>query len=119
MGTATAMPANQRAPEPGVLEAIQHATDELLHRHETNVGLITHLLATALGLDETVAAEMSYAGSLHDVGRRAIADDLFSKVGPLNRRDAEEICRSEEHTSELQSLMRISYAVFCLKKKNQ
>src|SRR3546814_9736184 len=30
------------------------------------------------------------------------------------------ICvRSEEHTSELQSLMRISYAVFCLKKKNK
>src|SRR3546814_1150844 len=27
--------------------------------------------------------------------------------------------RSEEHTSELQSLVRISYAVFCLKKKNQ
>src|SRR3546814_6311956 len=27
--------------------------------------------------------------------------------------------KSEEHTSELQSLMRISYAVFCLKKKNQ
>src|SRR3546814_8727816 len=31
----------------------------------------------------------------------------------------EEVSRSEEHTSELQSLMRISYAVFCLKKKNQ
>src|SRR3546814_4524796 len=29
------------------------------------------------------------------------------------------LARSEEHTSELQSLMRISYAVFCLKKKNQ
>src|SRR3546814_2699002 len=29
-----------------------------------------------------------------------------------------QIARSEEHTSELQSLMRISYAVFCLKKKN-
>src|SRR3546814_7955752 len=29
------------------------------------------------------------------------------------------IVRSEEHTSELQSLMRISYAVFCLKKKTQ
>src|SRR3546814_14000536 len=29
-----------------------------------------------------------------------------------------DILRSEEHTSELQSLMRISYAVFCLKKKN-
>src|SRR3546814_3408035 len=32
---------------------------------------------------------------------------------------AEHQCRSEEHTSELQSLMRISYAVFCLKKKTQ
>src|SRR3546814_5405036 len=31
----------------------------------------------------------------------------------------ERIARSEEHTSELQSLMRISYAVFCLKKKKQ
>src|SRR3546814_1984030 len=31
---------------------------------------------------------------------------------------AKGIDRSEEHTSELQSLMRISYAVFCLKKKN-
>src|SRR3546814_4116787 len=30
---------------------------------------------------------------------------------------AQEVTRSEEHTSELQSLMRISYAVFCLKKK--
>src|SRR3546814_5988402 len=29
------------------------------------------------------------------------------------------LLRSEEHTSELQSLMRISYAVFCLKKKNR
>src|SRR3546814_3936094 len=32
--------------------------------------------------------------------------------------EAEMPTRSEEHTSELQSLMRISYAVFCLKKKN-
>src|SRR3546814_9885852 len=35
---------------------------------------------------------------------------------PLQRRGGAD--RSEEHTSELQSLMRISYAVFCLKKKN-
>src|SRR3546814_10120033 len=32
---------------------------------------------------------------------------------------AEGVERSEEHTSELQSIMRISYAVFCLKKKNK
>src|SRR3546814_5833650 len=38
----------------------------------------------------------------------------------LRRGDVEVLAvdRSEEHTSELQSLMRISYAVFCLKKKN-
>src|SRR3546814_1920779 len=35
-----------------------------------------------------------------------------------NRRRERIPARSEEHTSELQSLMRISYAVFCLKKKN-
>src|SRR3546814_10475172 len=34
-------------------------------------------------------------------------------------RRSERTFRSEEHTSELQSLMRISYAVFCLKKKKQ
>src|SRR3546814_7368324 len=44
---------------------------------------------------------------------------------PLNERhtkfllELRELPRSEEHTSELQSLMRISYAVFCLKKKQQ
>src|SRR3546814_10278720 len=38
--------------------------------------------------------------------------------GPLGDREMREfLARSEEHTSELQSLMRISYAVFCLKKK--
>src|SRR3546814_2704466 len=36
------------------------------------------------------------------------------------RHDGGSVCeRSEEHTSELQSLMRISYAVFCLKKKRE
>src|SRR3546814_6299255 len=41
----------------------------------------------------------------------------FREFRPLRRSDASS--RSEEHTSELQSLMRISYAVFCLKKKKQ
>src|SRR3546814_3607947 len=39
------------------------------------------------------------------------------KGGGLERAEGREQARSEEHTSELQSLMRISYAVFCLKKK--
>src|SRR3546814_1115099 len=36
---------------------------------------------------------------------------------PRNEKGPSSVTRSEEHTSELQSLMRISYAVFCLKKK--
>src|SRR3546814_8883122 len=50
-------------------------------------------------------------GSSHD---RTI-DSSVSRVGSSNA----EYTRSEEHTSELQSLLRISYAVFCLKKKNK
>src|SRR3546814_2950558 len=52
------------------------------------------------------------------------AAQLFTELNELRRStftlaDVESITglRSEEHTSELQSLMRISYAVFCLKKK--
>src|SRR3546814_10505769 len=56
-----------------------------------------------------------------DVSPRAVA---LLNVPRGERGDAAEMRekvqgRSEEHTSELQSLMRISYAVFCLKKKKQ
>src|SRR3546814_1507306 len=37
---------------------------------------------------------------------------------PLSHSARTSLCRSEEHTSELQSLMRISYAVFCLEQKS-
>src|SRR3546814_3366665 len=40
-------------------------------------------------------------------------------VHPAGCADADAVVRSEEHTSELQSLMRISYAVFCLTKKKR
>src|SRR3546814_2928096 len=43
--------------------------------------------------------------------------DIVDAAAPRNERQAG--ARSEEHTSELQSLMRISYAVFCLKKKHR
>src|SRR3546814_10320828 len=51
--------------------------------------------------------------------------ETMSELWPRRSKDAvvktpeEALTRSEEHTSELQSLMRISYAVFCLKKKNK
>src|SRR3546814_10053824 len=47
--------------------------------------------------------------------QRGIGEGARQGRRPLDREAA---LRSEEHTSELQSLMRISYAVFCLKKKN-
>src|SRR3546814_3882810 len=57
----------------------------------------------------------------YDVVVTADADDgpahLRLVLAPDGAGASEEPSRSEEHTSELQSLMRISYAVFCLKKK--
>src|SRR3546814_7545565 len=56
----------------------------------------------------------------HDDGAHAGVEDLHHRVVATLRNGqpgAPQQSRSEEHTSELQSLMRISYAVFCLKKK--
>src|SRR3546814_2855819 len=63
-----------------------------------NVAVVSHIIPT------------------HAVQPRVIADRA-SALQATNLRD--NCQRSEEHTSELQSLMRISYAVFCLKKKNK
>src|SRR3546814_3463576 len=60
-------------------------------------------------LEYTLRSKGPLTHSAHEVGG-------FVKTRPgLDRPDAQ--IRSEEHTSELQSLMRISYAVFCLKKQ--
>src|SRR3546814_7831535 len=67
-----------------------------------------------VGCDE---AQGLQSGALHPLGDQH--PQRLVRVPPLER-IADEIMmafRSEEHTSELQSLMRISYAVFCLKKK--
>src|SRR3546814_2081063 len=60
---------------------------------------------------------------LHELNDRLIVvtiQQIHESVQPLAHSfvPALFVHRSEEHTSELQSLMRISYAVFCLKKKN-
>src|SRR3546814_11352211 len=49
-----------------------------------------------------------------EAGALRVVNDLVGDAA-----DQETAYRSEEHTSELQSLMRISYAVFCLKKKKK
>src|SRR3546814_8471904 len=56
-------------------------------------------------------------------GAAAIRAELAKRLAdftgaPVSAENGLILTRSEEHTSELQSLMRISYAVFCLKKKN-
>src|SRR3546814_2668692 len=51
--------------------------------------------------------------------RRILSDELVLGIYVFNRTTQRLKSRSEEHTSELQSLMRISYAVFCLKKKTK
>src|SRR3546814_6058346 len=51
--------------------------------------------------------------------RSSTPDWLMSKMRSGRLLSRARAKRSEEHTSELQSLMRISYAVFCLKKKNK
>src|SRR3546814_6388447 len=70
-----------------------------------------------------LAMKAAWSGSALDAvlaalhAQRAIAQvnyDVHQFNGALGM-----TLRSEEHTSELQSLMRISYAVFCLKKKNK
>src|SRR3546814_2594714 len=57
------------------------------------------------------ADEAAVLHHAHPVGE---VEDVVQVVA-----DEEDADRSEEHTSELQSLMRISYAVFCLKKKKE
>src|SRR3546814_6129821 len=49
-----------------------------------------------------------------EISRVEQGGDIQARLGPF---DPARAGKSEEHTSELQSLMRISYAVFCLKKK--
>src|SRR3546814_5705517 len=51
--------------------------------------------------------------------RGAARERSYDPAQPEIRIPRKVLKRSEEHTSELQSLMRISYAVFCLKKKNR
>src|SRR3546814_10171255 len=91
---------------------------QIYRRHVGNIehaGRLAHgMVFVELGgvLDRHVPA-----GKVDELG--AEADVFCVQSGFLERHDNSRFERSEEHTSELQSLMRISYAVFCLKKKKK
>src|SRR3546814_4571881 len=75
---------------------------------------------------DEVAGQARPVPVILEVGRRTIADPCQPRCQSKEHDGVDDPPtpgarrrRSEEHTSELQSLMRISYAVFCLKKKNK
>src|SRR3546814_1346634 len=82
-----------------------------------------------LGIGNPVASGGDKTRHSHDICQMALAVPAIIFVLPTRHRVAADHIdiflhcplrlRSEEHTSELQSLMRISYAVFCLKTKNR
>src|SRR3546814_7893108 len=69
-----------------------------------------------------IALARCFSTIFTEMPQRCATSALLSPSMRLSRKTVRHLsgsCRSEEHTSELQSLMRISYAVFCLKKKKE
>src|SRR3546814_4143763 len=87
-------------------------------RHLSGAAVMRCLGASQRTLVGIHVGEMLLLGLMASALGVAIAFALQWAVGEWLE-DALGLSRSEEHTSELQSLMRISYAVFCLKKKKK
>src|SRR3546814_9408416 len=84
--------------------------------------LFRSVVSAACGEDGVAATESAIASATPPIIMRRITVLIASPRGyitKLYRTIPKRNARSEEHTSELQSLMRISYAVFCLKKKKK
>src|SRR3546814_2643513 len=82
-----------------------------------------HARLVLAGLSACGLAALAWASFVHPLPRLIYnpSDSVavgWYRVDPLGHGTAS-LPRSEEHTSELQSLMRISYAVFCFKKKKK
>src|SRR3546814_3156348 len=84
---------------------------QLADAHSRNAGVDDRMAAIAAKPARWLVEHLSVA--LLELPGRARADDMLVAIKILNRVER----RSEEHTSELQSLMRISYSVFCSNKK--
>src|SRR3546814_8090105 len=86
------------------------ATDDIRYRLELDMRYGNQRVQTA------VVTDLQRIHSAHDVLK--LIEQFHARYGERFGKGSQ-APRSEEHTSELQSLMRISYAVFCLKKKTK
>src|SRR3546814_2538738 len=94
-------------------EAIAPGCAERAEGQDLHGGLLARHALLAPG-----AVDHGHAAAAELVVERPVAEEATGQVVADGiQRGARLAVRSEEHTSELQSLMRISYAVFCLKKK--
>src|SRR3546814_4907397 len=96
------------------LLTIAKTEHEATSQHNVIYKALTHARMEAAGLVDK--APSAHGGPVPADG--GAPDTPRPKVG-VTQAALDSFDRSEEHTSELQSLMRISYAVFCLKKKNR
>src|SRR3546814_3860110 len=94
----------KHAPE---LADLGHPGGIVLGHHMKVEEILLHISMLAVEVIRSLRGSM--------IPKRGVNDVFFLKSMFGQRM----LDRSEEHTSELQSLMRISYAVFCLKKKNK
>src|SRR3546814_3547342 len=90
------------------IPALAHLADGIGDPQVRNRGTIGGSIANNDPAADYPAGLVGLGATVHTSKRELSADDFFTGM-----------LRSEEHTSALQSLMRSSYAVFCLKKNNQ
>src|SRR3546814_6211073 len=103
------------SPVSGLVDAYRSSTDNL---RGSSDGLTDSVQRLSRLTDAITVIDLASASGRDVAETAAFFDDLRSTLGTETLSSAAAgLERSEEHTSELQSLMRISYAVFCLKKK--
>src|SRR3546814_7807935 len=114
-----------------IADRCRFSLDELKYQYPEEAGIEGITAQQALERMTWQAAEDRYPEGVPDKVQRLLRHELrligeldyasyFLTVNSIVRfARSRDILRSEEHTSELQSLMRISYAVFCLNKKNK
>src|SRR3546814_5343349 len=96
-----------------------HSAEESTQR---TAGVSKFMDEANAGATAAAAASDEFAMSIGEISRQAASSAELARKATNSAKEADVTIsalssRSEEHTSELQSLMRISYAVFCLKKQ--